>query len=113
MENIAIKEKIEVKKCIYDEKEYSFVDISKELIGTSLLKDAMYNGVLNINALYKNFIDDSFEHDSEVEDTRLEETFFDDDTCCITFYSLDGNGKKIRSYYIKIRKLKNNMIYCK
>jgi hypothetical protein len=98
MDDIEIK----VEKCVYKDDIYSLVEISKELLGTYILSNAIYNGVLNLNALYKNFIDDNFEHDVQVQDHQITETLLDNGSLYLCMSSLDENKKILSSHCVEI-----------
>lgn len=96
---------IKVKKCVYKEDVYSLVAISQELLGHYILTNAINNGVLNFNAVYKNFIDDNFEHDIHVQDHQITEAMLDNGSLYLCMSSLDENQKVLRSHCVELHPL--------
>jgi hypothetical protein len=92
-----------IKTCIYKEEEYTLLDVNKELTESKLFSDAVYNGVLNINALYKHFIDDNFQYNPKVQDHYIQESTGEGDCLHLSIGSLDDEGNVLRSHYVKIQ----------
>lgn len=99
----AIKDQVNI--CIYKEDAYQLIALGEDLIGTYNLTDAICNGVLNINALYKNFIDDNFEHHAEVQEHDMPEIFLEKDVLLITMCALDKNSEVLQSHSITLELL--------
>lgn len=92
-----------IQTCVYQEKKYTLLKIEKELLNCNLLKKAVHNQILNINALYKNFIDDNFEHKRSVEDHFIQETSLENGVTKLTMCSIDKQGSILKSHSIMIK----------
>ncbi|PLS18829.1 hypothetical protein CVD28_00055 [Bacillus sp. M6-12] len=97
------EKKIDINTCIYKEDKYFLIDIGKELVGHYILSNAICNGVLNLNALYKNFIDDNFEYDTNVQDHQIEEIPLENGSTQLVMLALDQNHRVIRSHTIELK----------
>lgn len=97
--------KSEVKKCIYEENSFSLVNISESLIqsGKELLKDVFNNGMLNLNALYKNFIDDCYEHYHEIQSHQIKERNLGNGSLLLEMQAFNKYTEVVRAYSIELR----------
>ena len=94
---------VEIKTCVYQEDYFYLVEIGEEIADSKLFAKAVYGDVLNINALYKHFIDDNFEHHQEVEDHFIQEIAGEQGLLHISMGSLDSEGNVLKTHRITVR----------
>lgn len=94
---------IEIKTCVYRDDYFYLVDVSGEMAESNLFAKAVYADVLNINALYKYFVDDNFEYHHEVQDHFIQEKMDEQGNIHISMGSLDASGKKLKTHYLTLR----------
>lgn len=94
---------IGIETCVYQEDYFHLVDISREIAESHLFAKAVYADVLNINALFKHFVDDNFEHHHEVQDHFIHEAVGERGLLHISMGSLDDSGKTLKSHKLIIK----------
>ncbi|BBW98900.1 hypothetical protein [Geobacillus subterraneus] len=81
-----------IERCIYEGEEIHLVSIDVHWFGQDFFWDAVRCGVLNLNALYKNFEDHCYQYHFE----RIQEVGLSHQTrnglTTLTFFALDVNG---------------------
>lgn len=94
-----------IQKCIYEEKTFSLVSISESLIQNekALFRDAINNGVFNLNALYKNFIDDNYQYYQEVQSHNIEEQSLDNGSILLQMKAFNNQTEVVKAYAIELK----------
>lgn len=94
---------VEIETCVYQEDYFHLVKISQVIAESKLFVKAVYGSVLNINALYKHFVDDNFEHHQEVEDHFIQEVLGKEGMLHISMGSLDEEGNVLKEHQIVLQ----------
>ncbi|WCK57601.1 hypothetical protein PP175_26410 (plasmid) [Aneurinibacillus sp. Ricciae_BoGa-3] len=92
-----------IHSCIYQDNRYQLKAFPHSLMNNTLLRDVICNGVLNLNALYKNFIDDNYEFHQEVSHHQVNEWLDENGILHLEITTLDSHVVRIARHSLQLK----------